>query len=143
MGLARIIYTSRANARLGRDDLERILVGAREHNAEAGITGYLLFDDGHFIQAIEGDAAAVEALLARIVADERHGDVEVLAREAIETREFADWAMGWFHVDEVHRHDVGRLRDAMDEFLSDSGEGIREAIGFFRLLLRFERESAT
>jgi hypothetical protein len=143
MGLARIIYTSRASARLGREDLQRILDGARTHNAEAGITGYLLYDDGHFIQAIEGEADAVDALLARISVDDRHGDVEVLAREAIEAREFADWAMGWFHVDQVHRHDVGRLRDAMDEFLTESGEGIREAIGFFRLFLRFERETPT
>ena len=141
MPLTRIVYTSRAMPDIARADLEDILETARRRNAEQGITGYLLYDDGQFIQAIEGEPASVEALVERIERDPRHDALEIVARERIGQREFGDWSMGWFHVDNSCDHDAARLRSAMRDFLSDSGEGVREAIGFFRLLLRFERET--
>ena len=140
MSLVRLIYTSRATRKLDRSDLEEILAIARSRNASQGVTGYLLYDDGQFIQAIEGEEAIVDDLAELIAADPRHEQFNVLTRERIEGREFADWSMGCFHVDQIHRHDAQRLQAAMREFLSDSNEGIREALGFFRLFLRFERE---
>lgn len=140
MALVRLIYASRATRRLDRSDLEDILASARARNAAQGVTGYLLYDDGQFIQAIEGEEAVVEELADLIAQDSRHEHFNVLIREAIDRREFADWSMGCFHVDQAHRHDAQRLQTAMREFLADSNEGIREALGFFRLFLRFERE---
>lgn len=140
MALERIIYTSRATRRLGRGDLEEILAHARISNAAKDVTGYLLYDDGHFIQAIEGEEGVVEALAERIAEDDRHEAFQVLARESIAEREFDDWAMGCFHVEDAHRHDARRLQSAMREFLDDTDDGFRETVGFFRLFLRFERE---
>lgn len=140
MALERIIYTSRATRRLRRCDLEDILADARVKNAANDVTGYLLYDDGHFIQAIEGEQDTVEALVDRIADDDRHEAFQVLAREPIEQREFDDWAMGCFHVEDAHRHDALRLQAAMREFLDDTDDGFRETVGFFRLFLRFERE---
>lgn len=140
MPLVRLIYASRATRRLDRSDLEDILATARSRNAAQGVTGYLLYDDGQFIQAIEGEEAVVQDLADLIARDPRHEHFNVLIREDIERREFADWSMGCFHVELAHRHDAQRLQTAMREFLADSNEGIREALGFFRLFLRFERE---
>ena len=143
MALVRTIYTSRAARRLRRSDLDAILASARARNAEHAVTGHLLYDDGHFLQAIEGDDAVVDALTDRIARDERHEAFQVLAREPITEREFTAWSMSCFHVDEARGHDVRRLQAAMREFLADSDEGIRAALGFFRLFLRFERERTT
>lgn len=140
MALERIIYTSRATRPLCRSDLEVILASARERNAANEVTGYLLYDDGHFIQAIEGEASVVGPLAERIAEDDRHEAFQVLARESIAVREFDDWAMGCFHVEDAQRHDAQRLQDAMSDFLADSNDGFRETVGFFRLFLRFERE---
>lgn len=140
MALERIIFTSRATRRLRRSDLEDILADAREKNAANQVTGYLLYDDGHFIEAIEGERETVEALADRIAVDDRHEAFQVLARDPIAQREFDDWRMGCFHVEDAQRHDALRLHAAMREFLDDSDDGFREAVGFFRLFLRFERE---
>lgn len=140
MALQRLIYTSHARRGLTRDDLGDILATARAFNAERDITGYLLFDDGHFIQALEGEAAPVDDLAERIRRDPRHDEFHVLSVEPIEAREFGDWAMGCFHVDDVTDHDARRLRGAMRAFLDESETGFREAVGFFRLFLRFDRE---
>jgi hypothetical protein len=125
---------------MSRSDLDAILVAARQFNLEQEITGYLLYDDGHFIQALEGPSERVDALAERIARDDRHQEFHVLCRDPIEVREFADWAMGCFHVDDVAPHDARRLRGAMQDFLDESHSGFREALGFFRLFLRFERE---
>lgn len=140
MALERIIYTSRATRPLRRSDLESILASARANNAARDVTGYLLYDDGRFIQAIEGEGEVVDALAARIAADARHEEFQILAHEVIAEREFDDWAMGCFHVEDAQRHDARRLQSAMRDFLADSNDGFRETLGFFRLFLRFERE---
>lgn len=143
MQLERLIYCSQAAPDLSDGDLQAILVTARRRNAELGVTGYLLYDDGCFIQALEGESETVRRLADEIAMDPRHTDFDILAIDPIDEREFGDWAMGCFHVGLMRDHDVGDLRAAMREFIDESRASIRETIGFFRLFLRFDREHAT
>lgn len=93
--LETLVYLSSATDRFAESDLEPILAGARRRNAAAGLTGVLLYADRSFIQVLEGDAAALEATMARIVADPRHDGVIMLYRKPIAARGFADWSMGF------------------------------------------------
>lgn len=85
-----IFYTSRSVPKV---DVDRILQQSRHNNAVDGITGLLWHDGTHFLQVIEGPEASVAATYARIAADPRHSDLEILSDRKITTREFGYWSM--------------------------------------------------
>lgn len=91
--LHRIFYVSRCQTDfLGVD---AIVQTARRANALSQVTGTLLYTGGHFAQWLEGEAEVVDALVARIAQDIRHGNMALLSREAIVVRRFAQWSMGF------------------------------------------------
>jgi hypothetical protein len=97
--LARLIYASKAIG-LRAADLADILEVSRVDNPKAGITGALGLLDGVYLQYLEGDDAALEALYARIQIDLRHRDPVVLDRTFIAVRAFPEWSMALLHWDE-------------------------------------------
>ena len=55
MPLSRIIYSSQAAPGLGLAPQRETLERARRSNEKLGITGILLYCEGRFVQAIEGE----------------------------------------------------------------------------------------
>ena len=94
--LVRLMYASRASARLDNEELAAILRHSRANNAREGLTGALcLCPSGRlFIQVIEGGRNAVSKRYNRIAADARHADVTLLQFDEIGERRFSGWAMG-------------------------------------------------
>ena len=99
--MRQLIYRSTAARRFGVQALVQLLVEARKANAAQGITGALVYEAGTFLQVIEGDNRAVEGLMARIVRDPRHSDIEVLADGPIEARRFTAWRMALVEFERV------------------------------------------
>jgi hypothetical protein len=93
--MLQIIYASAATVPFSELALTLLLRGARANNTRLGVTGMLLYQDGSFLQAIEGDEPILEALFQKIARDERHGRVNTLLRREVEARHFGDWAMGF------------------------------------------------
>ena len=73
--------------------LAGILATARRNNPRHGVTGALICRHDIYLQLIEGEAAAIDALFARIAADDRHLAVTLLSKTEVATRVFPDWAM--------------------------------------------------
>ncbi len=72
------------------------MAGARARNRTIGVTGMLVFHDGTFLQALEGEQRAVNEMFASIQSDARHRDITVLHRgPGLEQRVFGDWPMGF------------------------------------------------
>lgn len=94
-----VIYISRATAPLRSADLDEILRTSRHQNSHRGVTGMLVYMDGGFIQALEGEQDVVDALVTRIAADSRHRDLVVIARYPISARQFPGWSMGFRRCD--------------------------------------------
>ena len=92
--LVRLLYASRAAEPVTPDLLSAILRRSRQHNPAQGITGVLCCSGDVFLQVLEGGRPAVNRLYARIVADPRHREPELLAYESIVERRFAGWSMG-------------------------------------------------
>lgn len=92
--LVRLVYASRAARDLGPQDLSAILRRSREHNPAEGLTGLLCFNEGVFIQVLEGGRDAVNARYKRIVADDRHQDPILLSYQEVGERRYAGWSMG-------------------------------------------------
>ena len=97
--VVRLVYASRANFLAGRDnasinaDVARILMQSRRNNPAQGLVGALYFADGNFFQCLEGPAAAVDALYARLHDDPRHRELKVLARSPVQRPSFSGWSM--------------------------------------------------
>jgi len=93
--LFQIVYTSTASRLFGRGELVQLLRESVDRNQRAGITGLLLYKDGCFMQALEGDESRVIPLFSKIARDRRHHHVIPLVHEPIEERYFPDSAMAF------------------------------------------------
>ena len=91
----RLIYRSRSliPADSRKAVLGEIFSAARANNKRQDITGALLLSGDHFVQALEGDEQAVQALYEHISSDERHEDVTVVDERRLESRTFGKWSM--------------------------------------------------
>ena len=92
-----IIYTSRASQPFSDADLKKLLLRARSNNKKMDVTGMLIYRDGAFLQALEGDERCVRDLFKRIEKDARHAEVAILKNQSSfgERRIFGDWSMGF------------------------------------------------
>lgn len=93
--LVQLIYTSTATRNLSEAELGEILSVAVRNNEKCNVTGLLLYSQGTFMQALEGEESVVDDLFKIIQADERHCNVEEQVRTPICTREFSQWFMGY------------------------------------------------
>ena len=73
--------------------LAGILTDARRNNRRDGITGALICRQDIYLQMIEGETAAIDALFARIAVDDRHLEVRELWRGDVAERMFPQWDM--------------------------------------------------
>ena len=89
-----IVYTSSATRPLSDAELTELLVICQRLNERDGISGVLLYDDGNFMQCLEGPRDAVLATYARIRGSAQHHGIVQLVEEAIDRRSFNGWAMG-------------------------------------------------
>ncbi len=110
------IYASAASRDLTTEELAALLQAARENNARLGLTGMLLYAEGSFFQVLEGEAAVVDALYAKIENDRRHEQVTLIIREPIPKRHFDAWTMGFY---KVSRKELAGLAGVNDFFGAD------------------------
>jgi hypothetical protein len=129
-----IAYVSSASLPMRMADLESILARSRVRNAADGVTGALVYNEGSFVQYIEGPQAGLEATWARIRNSSAHGQIIELLNEPVGSRSFANWHMGYT---EATRQQLRALcearwqsvRDAANLSAADSAEYIGAAGG--------------
>jgi len=68
---------------------------ARTNNARSGITGMLFFNRQYFLQSIEGPRTLINRLLIKLIADNRHYDLQIIECDDIEERIWPSWAMNY------------------------------------------------
>ena len=111
-----LIYSSSATRLLSDEELAAIHRDAMAGNAKRGITGFLLYRGGNFMQLLEGEEAEVRRLFECIHADPRHKDVYVLKEGTRPDRIFSKWAMGFVHMDKMPG--MPTYREFMNESLN-------------------------
>ena len=74
-------------------DVGIILSASMRNNRRDGVTGLLWTDERRFLQVLEGESSAVQAVFDRIGRDPRHRGIVVLHDRAIAVREFGSWDM--------------------------------------------------
>lgn len=111
MDLIQLIYVSVSKTFMTATDLMDILDKSRKNNRPRNVTGVLLYQNGFFVQVLEGQAADVDAIYQKIENDARHGHVKVIDRSAIQQRGFPTWSMGFTNLDELTGEDATALRE--------------------------------
>lgn len=109
--LITLIYGSTATHPMSEAALLALLEQAKTNNAQHEVTGLLLYKDSNFLQVLEGEAEAVDAIFAQIENDPRHHSVVKIFRRPIDHREFSDWKMGFV--------DLANIQDQLPEAYSD------------------------
>jgi hypothetical protein len=116
-GLARVIYRSHSllpqavgAAHVG---VTEILIVARQNNMKTGVTGVLLFDGVHFMQALEGERGEVEHVYERIAQDLRHEEIELLECKPITERGYQAFPMAYGEGSADERDDLSRMLKAL------------------------------
>jgi len=107
----RLIYSSFETDPFKDAQLEELLRKSRRANLASEITGLLLYQDGHFMQLLEGSKPAVLSLFAKIKDDPRHRDVVVLLESETPNRDFQQWSMGFKKVDSNTSREVPAYKD--------------------------------
>lgn len=100
MSLHCLVYVSLANQKMSDSHLQAMLQKARAKNEILNITGMLLYRDGFFMQALEGELKDIEALYDTISKDVRHSGLLLVYKKPIQQRGFPDWTMGFNKIDD-------------------------------------------
>jgi diguanylate cyclase (GGDEF)-like protein/PAS domain S-box-containing protein len=101
-----LLYVSQAAVEMDEGTLANILMLSKQNNQVAGITGCMLYQDGCFMQMLEGSRDNVQKLMAYIQADTRHKDVRIVMQGHEQQRVFLDWSMEF--------HDMSKMAGAPD-----------------------------
>lgn len=121
--LRQFVYVSSAAQLFGRAELLAILNISRAKNATVGVTGLLLYVDGAFMQALEGQADDVAATMARIERDRRHFGITKLLDVSVAERTFGDWAMALSDLSKSEAQEALGLSDFLHTPLKDVKPG--------------------
>ena len=90
--MRQLLYVSTATP--GADiDIATILATSLRNNRRGGVTGLLWTDERRFLQVLEGDDVAVQAVFGRLTKDARHRGIVVLQDRTTASREFGAWEM--------------------------------------------------
>jgi methanogenic corrinoid protein MtbC1 len=115
-----LTYQSRALSPPSPSELEQLVAQARSRNRSLGVTGMLLYQNGRFLQTLEGPPAALRQVWESIRRDPRHGEIEVLSDQTIPSRLFADWDLLLYTREEGARGPGGAsdlARDALAHYV--------------------------
>jgi len=118
-----LIYVSQAITPMSSADLGKIARQANLTNRSLGVTGCLVYQDGFFMQILEGRSEVLSALFEKIKQDPRHKNVQLVTEGKAQSRIYADWSMAlcmWetvpneFGLDDDERKIVGFLELSQD-----------------------------
>jgi len=101
--MKQLIYISSAAKKMNDDGLLDILKTSRENNKKNDISGMLLYDNGSFIQVLEGEHSVVDDTFINIQNDVRHNNILVMQNRDVNSREFADWSMGFENISNIDK----------------------------------------
>ncbi len=136
----RVVYISSAIKPFSESELVDLLVKSREKNSQKGITGMLLYNDGNFMQLIEGKETAVKQLYTVISHDPRHHGHILLLNEQTSESLFGEWSMAFRNLTDQNIQKIPGFSRFMDRALIAENFK-KDPTGCLDLLKMFRDES--
>ncbi|GJM28956.1 MAG: hypothetical protein DHS20C17_15910 [Cyclobacteriaceae bacterium] len=112
-----LVYVSSAVKPFTPRGLKKLLIHCRDNNIENGVTGILLYLEGKFVQILEGKREVVKDLYEKIKRDRRHKEVSRILEGPMVSRNFPNFSMGFFTVDNKTFVKLSGFKD-INEFFS-------------------------
>lgn len=135
--LTAIAYVSSATRRLVPEELDTLLVDARDFNARHDVSGALLHHDGSFFQYFEGPVDGVAQVYARIVRSRQHRGLIELAHETVAQRHFSAWTMGFAQAAATDLQAIAQsnwhVQRAEAEIRASAASGLKLLMQFWQL----------
>ena len=132
-----LIYLSSTVKPMNYDQLSTLLQQCRDNNQQHDITGMLLYQNGTFMQMLEGEKQVVLDLYEDIKKDDRHTGFHTVLEGDIEARNFQDWSMGFFNMDKAGEFpkykDYIRQNLALRSFEADSKDACDFMVTFNKI----------
>ncbi|NNJ89786.1 MAG: BLUF domain-containing protein [Eudoraea sp.] len=116
MKVYQLTYRSKAIPDLPLKEIQKIIEVAKDFNSTNEISGCLIFDNGYFVQILEGDEEKVTKLYSKIKIDRRHTQMEVLSKGWSSKRVFNDWGMGYLEMKELK---IGKKEDLVQNAMNE------------------------
>ena len=116
-------------------DLNDIEITAKIHNQKVAIKGVLFFQDGTFLQVIEGLESDLRDLMMRIEEDQRHTNLEYLIDSPVASLSFSDWNMDVFHLGANKAFDRNDLKLIADRFMEKLMPHSKSFIAYYQGVL--------
>ncbi|MFD2726853.1 BLUF domain-containing protein [Hyunsoonleella rubra] len=98
--LKTICYISDSYGSHSYEDLKMLYEKAKKNNQKNEITGVLIYNNGNFLQVLEGHPERVDATYSRIELDYRHQNIFKVININIEQRIFEDYNFGFTIIDD-------------------------------------------
>lgn len=117
-----LTYRSLASEEISTEDIIDILRQSQSNNAAEEITGCLVFNEGYFVQLLEGEKATVKKRFDKIEIDKRHSTVDVLSEGESTERLFDDWTMAYLKLPDEAQSKLENQVKADLKALEDSPE---------------------
>jgi hypothetical protein len=122
--LTRLLYVSKPVGPITTFVTSSILEVCSVNNKKADITGVLCQGSGIYLQVIEGQRSAINALYSRIISDKRHNQVELLSFEEVGQRRYGQWSMALVQLS-INDPMVQLAHPEFDPYSASSKDAIR------------------
>lgn len=132
-----LVYASAETTPFSDEDLMALLEQSRAANEARGVTGLLLYHEGSFIQALEGDPETVRALYEKITRDGRHHNERLLYEVEQDHHSFDGWTLGFHRTEEN-----AELAEGLSDFLETGEVELTDARAVLRQILLGFRDGA-
>ena len=112
-----LCYVSSCKETLTVKDLEHLFLVNKRNNTEHNVSGILIYNNGNFLQILEGEENMVKSLFKKITRDPRHRNLIPLINNPIDERIFHDYDSGFIHFEDPKRRNelhnyIGWLKEA-------------------------------
>jgi hypothetical protein len=136
-----LVYASSSKNLMPLEELNSILEKARVSNSANNITGLLLYNDGNFLQVLEGEKGLIHSCYNKISKDPRHRGIITLLDEPISYRSFEEWSMAFISYNDL-THDqragfsnvVSLVKNANEDKVSSSQLIVRTYLKMFKMI---------
>ena len=95
-----LCYVSSCIESLTVKDLEHLFRVNKRNNTEYKVSGILIYNNGNFLQILEGDEDKVKTIFKKIRRDPRHRNLISLINNPIDERIFHDYDSGFIHFED-------------------------------------------
>lgn len=93
--LKTICYLSTKAYDLSEEDITAIFEDSLGNNTAQDVTGILVYNQGNFLQVLEGEEGVVDTLFHKITKDERHKNIITVINSPLEDRLFSEFNLGY------------------------------------------------